>query len=82
MWIAHNCCISFCHFLDIVNKSFFVRVSLCDCVLMPYDKVYSDGIRADPEASDMTTRSDRELGVVCPAQQLVVTMVISVIHLM
>ena len=48
---------------------------------MPYDKVYSDGIRADPEASDMTTRSDGELDVVCPAQQLVVTMVISVIHL-
>ena len=47
---------------------------------MPYDKVYSDGIRADPEASDMTTRSDGELYVVCPAQQLVVTMVISVIH--
>ena len=49
---------------------------------MPYDKVYSDGIRADPEASDMTTRSDGELDVVCFAQQLVVTMVISVIHLM
>ena len=44
---------------------------------MPYDKVYSDGIRADPEASDMTTRSDGELDVVCPAQQLVATMVIS-----
>ena len=82
MWIAHNCWISFCHFLDIVNLSFFTRVSLCDCVLMPYDKVYSDGIRADPEASDMTTRSDGQLDVVCPAQQLVVTMVISVIHLM
>ena len=63
-------------------KSFFTRISLCDCVLMPYDKVYSDGIRADPEVSDMTTRSDEELDVVCPAQQLVVTMVISVIHLM
>ena len=49
---------------------------------MPYDKVYSDGIRADSEASDMTTRSDEQLDVVCPAQQLVVTMVISVIHLM
>ena len=49
---------------------------------MPYDKVYSDGIRDDPEASDMTTRSDGELDVDCPVQQLVVTMVISVIHLM
>ena len=36
-------------------------------MLMPYDKVYSDGIRADPEASDMTTRSDGQLDVVpCP----------------
>ena len=82
MWIAHNCWISFCHFLDIVNLVIFTRVSLCDCVLMPYDKVYSDGIRADPEASDMTTRSDGELHVVCPAQHIFVTMVISVIHLM
>ena len=65
-----------------VSVCVFTRVSLCDCMLMPYDKVYSDGIRADPEASDMTTRSDGELDVVCPAQQLVVTMVISVIHLM
>ena len=48
---------------------------------MPYDKVYSDAIRADPEASDMTTRSDGQLDIVCPAQR-VVTMVISVIHLM
>ena len=81
MWIAHIFWISFCHFLDIVNLVIF-HPCLCDCVLMPYDKVYSDGIRADPEASDMTTRSDGELDVVCPAQQLVVTMVISVIHLM
>ena len=29
----------------------------------------------------VSTRSDGELDVVCPAQQLVVTMVISVIHL-
>ena len=81
MWIAHNCWISFCHFLDIVNLVIF-HPCQSDCVLMPYDKVYSDGIRADPEASDMTTRSDGELDVVCPAQQVVVTMVISVIHLM
>ena len=30
----------------------------------------------------VSTRSDGELDIVCPAQQLVVTMVISVIHLM